>query len=415
MNFPPTKETILLLFDTPFVRQILDEHPISQIVSVVGIVTIVWYLYAGEGPLLHRARDIQGAGIFVMLPLGFKAILLYILFCYVCTIFYAYPVSPPSNNKTSLVKARHSAEITPHSERRIKSPQHTIPLPVEGWSITVQFSLSRPHVRFLDYHFKFEEQLDQTLGKTNRSGQVFVEFVVNPVNNSWNTDAFLRFPYNDRPWDARLKVIHKEHRATSTYEFALTYALIRLPPPIIPQQFRKGGADGEAWLVDTPNFIDFQNFVKRALVPERSTEDTPLGFSNTGGGPQFNSYIPCVDLTQVYIPIIVPYLKAISFGSDSQYGGTGAQPFHGGLRQNMPWTKLTYICFDAVTVFAGDYRAILNCCPELKTFILQRPGEGFGTLGLSGHPWVSFQRCCRPTVCHRAGSPVLYYSIYSSS
>ena len=86
-----SEETILLLFDTPFVRQILDEHPISQIVSVVGIVTIVWYLYAGEGPLLHRARDTQGAGIFVMLPLGFKAILLYILFCYVC--YYAIPPS----------------------------------------------------------------------------------------------------------------------------------------------------------------------------------------------------------------------------------------------------------------------------------------------------------------------------------
>ncbi|KAJ3864680.1 hypothetical protein EV359DRAFT_63776 [Lentinula novae-zelandiae] len=372
----------MLLFDTPFVHRILDKHPVSQIVSVVSMVIIVWYLYAGDDPLRHRARDIQIAGVLVVLPLGFRFILLYLLFCYVCTIFYAIPPSPPSNDRhgASSVRVLQTAEAPPYRIKKSILPQQVkIRLPVEGWSIDVEFSSSRPHVRFPKYHFDFEKQLDQTLGVINRSGQVFVEYAINPVNISWNTDTFLRFPDDNRQWDARLKVIHKEHRAISIYEFALTHASIRLPIHIIPKQFRKGGADGNAWSIDVPKFADFQNFVKDALAPERSTEDTPLGFSDSGGRRQFNSYIPCVDLTQAYIPIIVPHLKAISIGSDSQYGGTGAGPF---LGRKINWTNLTHISFNAVTIFAEDYKAILDCCPELRTFILHRPGEGYGTLGL---------------------------------
>ncbi|KAJ3846106.1 hypothetical protein EV368DRAFT_89549 [Lentinula lateritia] len=354
----------MLLFDTPFVRRILDEHPISQIVSGVSMIIIVWYLYAGDGPLLHRARDIQGAGVLVMLPLGFKVILLYLLFCYVCTVFYAIPPSPPSNDDhgASFVKILQTAETPPYRiKKSILAQQVKIRLPVEGWSIDVEFSSSRPHVRFPKYHFDFENQLDQTLRLTNRSGQVFVEFAINPVNIDWNTDTFLRFPHDNRQWDARLKVIHKEHRAISIYEFALTHASIRLPLHIIPQQFRKGGSDGNAWLIviDIPKFADFQNFIKRTLAPERSMEDIPKGFLDAGEKQHLDDYIACVDLTQVNIPIIVPHLKRVTFGTDSLNKGPILAPFRNRTKDFL-WDHLTDISLDTVMIFAEEYRRILQ-------------------------------------------------------
>ncbi|KAJ4501070.1 hypothetical protein C8R41DRAFT_807998 [Lentinula lateritia] len=153
----------MLLFDTPFVRRILDEHPISQIVSVLGMVIIVWYLYAGDGPLLHRARDIQGVGVLVMLPLGFKFILLYLLLCYVRTIYYAIPSSPPSDShRISSATGILPTARNPPCKSRVKKSILPLPvqieLPVEGWSITVRFSSSQPHVR-LSYNFKFGKEL----------------------------------------------------------------------------------------------------------------------------------------------------------------------------------------------------------------------------------------------------------------
>ncbi|KAJ3886283.1 hypothetical protein GG344DRAFT_81856 [Lentinula edodes] len=379
----------MLLFDTPFVHRILDKHPVSQIVSVVSMVIIVWYLYAGDGPLRHRARDIQIAGVLVVLPLGFKFILLYLLFCYVCTIFYAIPPSPPSNDRHGAYSVRvlQTAEAPPYRIKKSILPQQVkIRLPVEGWSIDVEFSSSRPHVRFPKYHFDFEKQLDQTLGVINRSGQVFVEFAINPVNISWNTDTFLRFPDDNRQWDARLKVIHKEHRAISIYEFALTHASIRLPLHIIPQQFRKGGADGNAWLIDIPRFADLQNFIKRTLAPERSVEDIPIGFPDAGGKQHFDDYIACVDLTQVDIPIIVPHLKRVKFGTDSLNKGPILAPFRN-RTQDFLWDHLTGISLDTVMIFAEEYRRILQAGGRFRSTgfydASTRIGKGFPTQNLA--------------------------------
>ncbi|KAJ3872433.1 hypothetical protein F5051DRAFT_433017 [Lentinula edodes] len=259
MNFPPHKNHLVTL-----------RHPI---VSVVGIVTIVWYLYAGEGPLLHRARDIQGAGIFVMLPLGFKAILLYILFCYVC--YYAIPPSlvPSNSRRTSSAKVPHTAGNSP-SKNRVKNPmlpqKAEIELPVEGWSIAVEFSSNRPHVKFLDYNFSFAKELNTNLERYTRSGTVQVEITVKPANGSSENSNFV-LQCGHGQWDAQFKITHREHRVIFVYEFALTQVWICLPVTAkIPPQLRECRAGGEAWLIDIPKLADFQSLVKRNSDPERS-------------------------------------------------------------------------------------------------------------------------------------------------
>ncbi|KAJ3860401.1 hypothetical protein EV359DRAFT_67362 [Lentinula novae-zelandiae] len=369
----------MLLFDIPFVRRLLDEHPISQIVSVVGVVTIVWYLYAGEGPLLNRARDIQGAGIFVMLPLGFKAILLYILFCYV--YYYAIPPSlvPSNNRRISSAKVPHTAGNSP-TKSRVKNPvlpqKAEIELPVEGWSIAVEFSSSRPHVKFLDYKFSFAKELNTNLERYTRSGTVQVEIAVKPTKgSSENSNFVLRCGHGQ--WDAQFKIIHREHRVIFVYEFALTQVWICLPVAKIPPQLRECRAGGEAWQVDIPKLADFQSLVKRNLAPERCLEDIHIGFPDAGGKQNFDGYIPCVDLTQVHIPIIVPRLTKVSFGTDPLNKGPILAPFRDRTKDFL-WDHLTRISLDTVMIFAEEYRRILQVCPELRTLIIRRPGEGFG-------------------------------------
>ncbi|KAJ4490681.1 hypothetical protein J3R30DRAFT_121130 [Lentinula aciculospora] len=410
--------TTMLYSTTSFIHQILVEYSVSQIVSAAAMLGILWYFYANDGPLLAKARDIQGLGVLVLLPLGVKLIFLYLIICYVCAIYYTTSSSQTVGKGHGIsTKIPGTSDARPIKRRN--SPllhQTTIQLPVEGWSIGVEFSLNSPHVKFLNYEFDFAKGLDKSLAKSNRSGEVLVEFTVDSPAIVWPTDVHLKSQDKPEGWDARLKIIHKEHRAISVYEFALTYACIRLSLKEIPPQLRKGGAGGQAWLIDAPNFTDFQNFIREALAPKRSIEDIPIGFFHTvAGRRQFNNYISNVDLAQADIPIIVPSLKAISFGSNSQYGGVFDGPFHGRSRK-IPVATLVYISLNAVSIFAEEYRAILVACPELRTLIIHRPGESYGIPQLDNPTGLVISRLqylhlidCRVDVRNFLLAPVVYF------
>ncbi|KAJ4490671.1 hypothetical protein J3R30DRAFT_120024 [Lentinula aciculospora] len=258
--------TTILYSTTSFIRQIVVEYTISQIVSAAAMLGILWYFYANNGPLPAKARDIQGLGVLVLLPLGVKLIFLYLIICYVCTIYYT---TSSSRTVREAIKSRTSPLLH----------QTTVQLPVEGWSIDVEFSLNRPHVKFLNDKFDFAQGLDKSLAGFNRSGEVFMEITINPSAPVWDTDVLLKSSEHDNGvWDARFKVIHREHCIISVYEFALTQKSICLSLEEILLQLRKGGAGGVAWLIETPTFTNFTKFVQQELVPKRRTDDVPEGF-----------------------------------------------------------------------------------------------------------------------------------------
>ncbi|KAJ3796373.1 hypothetical protein GGU11DRAFT_144828 [Lentinula aff. detonsa] len=362
-----------------FARHILDDQPV-QIISTAAMLAILWVLFAGDGALLARARDVQGLGVFVLLPFGFKVTFIYFLLYVVCTTYGATPPlpsqSPDPEYRAMLPETDPDDYWAPPPPTRSMSSlrPHTIQLPVRGWSIDVKFSLESPHVVFEKYHFIFSKQLDKNLAVLGRSGTVRTEYIINPTCIG-DPDAL----YDS--WCAKLKVIHERDRAISVYEFALTPVSISLPLEKIPVQFRnlKGGAGGNGWLIKVPNLTDLHTFLdkKGTLHPIRQTVNIPQGF------PYFQNINQlCVDLPQAKIPIIVPILKAISFGCDSLYGpGVGQSPFFGDTKR-FDWDRLTYVFLDSVQIFARDYRAILEASPGLKTMIINRPGEEYGVFEL---------------------------------
>ncbi|KAJ3997372.1 hypothetical protein F5050DRAFT_1711354 [Lentinula boryana] len=355
-----------------FARHILDDQPV-QIISTAAMLAILWVLIAGDGALLARARDVQGLGVFVLLPFGFKVTFIYFLLYVVCTTYGATPPlpsqSPDPEYRAVLPETDPDDHWAPPTRSMSSLRPQTIQLPVRGWSIDVKFSLESPHVVLEEYHFNFAEELDKNLAIPGRSGTVDIEYTVNPTDNR-ELESDLLFD----KWDARLKIIHRQHRRISIYEFTLTQVSIPLPIDKIPPQLRKGGAGGNRWSIKAPDFPQFRDFVQGALKPEQQVVSTTGNFSDT---QYFEQIIPSVDLAQVRVFIIVPILKAISFGSNSLYGGVYHSPFYGDTK-NFTWDSLTCVSLFSVQIFARDYRAILEASPNLRTMKINRPGEGDG-------------------------------------
>ncbi|KAJ3793858.1 hypothetical protein GGU11DRAFT_748527 [Lentinula aff. detonsa] len=351
-----------------FARHILDDHP-AQTVSIAAMLVIVSLLYANDGPFVARA---QGLGVVVLLPFGFKVTFIYFLVYIVCA---SYRATPPSTH-TSDPARQAVSETAPDTDWRPMTPTLgkrylrplTIQLSVNGWSIDVNFSLERPHVVFGDYHIDFARWVNPNLEKHFRTqaSRVFTEFTVNP---SWDLNTST-VRYNKRNWDAQFKVKYHEHRAISVYEFSLTQEQIALPLKAIPPQFRRGGAGGlESWYIKAPSFFEFQRFVRNALCPERMMDDIHGDFEEILS----DSGRSAVDLAQVTVPIIVPVLKAIHFESNMLNGGTMDRSF-----EQISWEGLTHISLDSISLLPEEYRAILDVSLKLKSFIIVRPGEGYG-------------------------------------
>ncbi|KAJ3981563.1 hypothetical protein F5890DRAFT_1615139 [Lentinula detonsa] len=339
-------------------------------VSIAAMLVIVSLLYANDGPLVARA---QGLGVVVLLPFGFKVTFIYFLFYIVCATCRATP--PP---RTSDPARQAVSETAPDTDwrpttlgRRYLRPL-TIQLPVNGWSIDVNFSLKSPHVVFGNYHIDFARWLNPNLEKhfRTRASRVFIDYTMYPTNKGLSRGEILDI---NGCWDARFKIKYHEHRAISVYEFALTQVYVSLDVEDIPSQFRKGGAGGQSWHIEVPKFSEFQRFVQKTLCPERKTEDIAGDFEEI----ESDSRQSVVDLAQNITPIIVPILKAIYLESNLLNGGTIHREFG-----RITWVDLTHISLKSVSLLPEEYKAILDVSHKLKSFIIVRPGEGDGEPGL---------------------------------
>ncbi|KAJ3919189.1 hypothetical protein F5877DRAFT_66730, partial [Lentinula edodes] len=85
--------------------------------------------------------------------------------------------------------------------------------------------------------------------------------------------------------DTQLKIIHKEHRVTSVYQFTLTQVWIRLPLAKILPRLREGKVDGGAWLIDAPKFAVFQNFTSASAPLPSTANPAPLNPSTLALSP----------------------------------------------------------------------------------------------------------------------------------
>ncbi|KAJ3773028.1 hypothetical protein FB446DRAFT_788145 [Lentinula raphanica] len=357
-------------------RYIIDN--IDLALFIAGMTAIMWDFLGGSGdhPLHARANTaMQKLSLVLLLfPFGYLV--------YLFAPGSAMPMMPLElpNVHWCCIRGRLPSilrNIVLYVRGQYLSlDSRTVQLAWPGWAMDLKFSLEEtPHLRFDNYQYNFAKGLDERLAEANRTGQVIVEFLVTSTQNSGNDDVNALFD----GYETRLRITYKEDHAMYVYEFALRYSSFSIPLHHIPPQFLEGGTKGCNWAIEVPDFDDFQNFLIETLNPKQIIMTTQtLGAIWPKIRPR--SYQFAVDLAKAKIFFLIPILESVSFQSQFKSRSIDQETF---CDKRVILDSLTYISLDEVKILARDYRFILEACPNLKTMIINRPGEGFGAFELS--------------------------------
>ncbi|KAJ3773031.1 hypothetical protein FB446DRAFT_845093 [Lentinula raphanica] len=371
-------------------RYIIDNINLAWIIFIAGMIGIMCQDFLGGGDRPLRARGhtaLQKLGALLLLPFGLKVASVYYLVYLLCAVCLADDASRTSDRPSVVDPKAVQHTQQPVVRNRFSRSLHTriVQLPSPGWSIDLKYSLNiHPNLKFVNWHFDFAEGLDRDLAMVHRSTELLIEYFVE--RTKFARDEAIDTVLKDH--EARFKLIHRQHRAVTTYEFALKCELISIPLDDIPPQFR----EGKCWSIEVPDFGNFCEFMGTALVPNQQVVkvDSPKSL------PYRQEYRSAVDLAQAKIPILIPILESVSFESNLESNGVIHDPF---FRKTIVWDKLTYISLKKVKIFARDYRYILSACPKLRKMDIERPGEGYGAYELPD-PGTGLVRADRLATLH---------------